>query len=228
MAIHESQRTTVDGVACDSTEEEHMVYWLGEAVELGLLHRVTHKPYTLRLNNPVKHNGLKVTRKTNRKTKAAVYAVTPDAFDKKVIAAHTYTPDFEAYVTDAGMLVLGHVIHVNPGRRWIVDVKGSYSGGTHNASSVTFPLKQVLVQQQYGVVVQKIVPTSFFYQSWLPQRCKYTKKLGKVCKTFVRKDNPYPERKDVDQQIKDLMYAGVLAPDGKLTDDYKEQMSRYV
>lgn len=206
MAITDSQKTIVMGVACDSDEEQDMVYWLQDAIELGLLYNVRHKPYTVVVNEPLSQPTTYL--KLNKQRK--VHRLLLDEGSVSVIAGHRYTPDVSVNLTDLGMMLLSHAVALNAGREWVFDVKGTYSGGKNNTSGVTFPLKQAMVYDLYGVMVQKVVPVKFFHKTWLPQWCKYTKVKKDIRAAFTKRKKPYPELDDIHKRIKLLQDVGYL------------------
>ena len=158
----------------DSVEEEWFSVWLRVAKKRGMVEGIIYHPSSFTLSPRQT-----IQEEVKLKTKTKVV-------DKFLLHPHTYTPDFAFYVThfidqyDHGLVPCkGNII--------FVDVKGVYSGGRHNNSSLTFPISQKWVYAKFGIYINKLVPEKFFRKTFVPKELTIGK-TGKLLKKW--KDYP--------------------------------------
>ena len=163
---------TGETIEFDSYEEWEMYQWCIEAKDHDLLRGFTYHPHTYKLSERV---SVKVA-KTNKRTGAMI-----GVKDKFLFHPHSYTPDFYLWVAPALVrLCPAHGLHLVSGFA-VVDVKGAFSR-FHDQKS--FSINQKWVYQLYGHVVCKVVPEKFFFNTWVPEECRYTQKKRDVRKKY--------------------------------------------
>ena len=116
---------------------------------------------------------VKVTKQLKTKTKI---------IDKFLLHPHRYTPDFVFYKLDP-LDQFDHGLTDCKKGIIFVDVKGVFSGGRNNNSSITFPISQKWVYDKYGVYVNKVVPEKFFKKTFVPKSVAYGKR-GQLLKRW--------------------------------------------
>ena len=157
-------------MAFDSLEEEWFSVWLGTAEKKGMVENIIYHPPSFILSE---RQSLKVTKQLKTKTKT---------IDKFLLHPHKYTPDFVFYKRDP----LDQFDHglINCDKSIVfVDVKGSFSGGRNNNSSITFPISQKWVYVKYGIYINKVIPDKFFQKTFVPKSVAYGKR-GQVLKRW--------------------------------------------
>ena len=154
----------------DSVEEEWFSEWLGTAEKRGLVESIIYHPSSFLLSE---RQSLKVTKHLKTKTKT---------IDKFLLHPHKYTPDFVFYKRDPLDQYPHDLIDCNKGIVF-VDVKGAFSGGRNNNSSITFPISQKWVYDKYKVFVNKVVPEKFFHKTFVPKSIAYGKR-GQLLKRW--------------------------------------------
>jgi len=180
-----------------SKEEVFFDWWLDELIEAHIIMGVKYQPKSFVITEPVKVAMLK-----QMKTKT-----TP--FFKHLLYSHVYTADwiidwhpdheqqwtwshrepttrynnpFSAYRRSDGLM------------RSVIDVKGTFNG-KNNTSATTFPLNQKAVFDKYNILVQRIVPSKLFEQTFTPLRYTFTDtgKPGRTIDWKVRTLEEYLE-----------------------------------
>jgi len=149
-----------DAVEYDSQEELDFKHWLDEAYENNLIwwyRRQEKGKDTIQL---IKKQYLK-----NNEKRVAFQPV-------------NYTPDF-----------LVHDNHFTPfleketseGFNYI-DVKGGFSRFNDKKQ---FQLIRKMMYYFKGIYVHIVIPDELFLKTWVPEKCRYTAKTGKIKKKFV-------------------------------------------
>lgn len=157
----------------DSNEEVDFYHWLVEAKQLGYIDSFVYHPQSWVLSE--------------KKTQIAT--VGKKTKTKHLLHPHTYTCDF--------VFLLGkdpdcNLIEEFPKAKIIsnncddigyvyVDVKGAFVG-KYNNSAITFLINQKWVYEKYGEFVNKVVPKTFFKNTWLPENSAYGKRGNKLKK----------------------------------------------
>lgn len=155
-----------EGFLFDSREEVNFYIWLKEAVDFGMVSEWEYQPKSFTLFEEVK-----------------------DDRGKQFMRSHVYSADFafrltekwDEFATDMKVRYFaGHKRDSHDGRVW-VDTKGTFimHGGDRS-----FSINQKWVYQKFGTYVSKVVVDEFFSKVWLPERCRTTLKLNKVCKKY--------------------------------------------
>ena len=154
----------------DSGEEEWFSIWLRTAENRGMVDDIIYHPSSFILS-PKQTIKKEVQLKTKIKT-----------VNRFLLHPHTYTPDFAFYITNI-IHQYDHGLVPCKGNIVFVDVKGVFSGGRHNNSSITFPISQKWVYTKYGIYINKVVPEKFFKKTFVPQELTIGKS-GKVLKKW--------------------------------------------
>lgn len=155
-----------EGFMFDSREEVNFYIWLKEAVDFGIVSEWEYQPTPYTLFDEIK-----------------------DERGKQFMRSHIYSADFAFKLTEkwddfANMFKVryfaGHKRDSHDGRVW-VDTKGTFimHGGDRS-----FSINQKWVYQKFGTYVSKVVVDEFFSKVWLPERCRTTLKLKKICKKY--------------------------------------------
>ena len=154
----------------DSVEEEWFSVWLRTAENRGMVDDIIYHPSSFILA-PKQSIEKEVQLKTKTKT-----------VNRFLLHPHTYTPDFAFYITNF-IHKYDHGLVPCKGNIVFVDVKGVFSGGRHNNSSITFPISQKWVYAKYGIYINKVVPEKFFKKTFVPKELTIGKS-GKVLKKW--------------------------------------------
>jgi len=178
MAKNKRKEVEYNGVLYDSTEEVEFVYWLEDAVVLGLVEPDwIYQPITWTLAPPAKIN---IERKLKTKTRNET---------RTLYQQHVYTPDFLIKFTKKTFdICTGSIIppsyssfsYLRPNSGIYIDVKGSF-----NKTKRSFSIDQKWVFSKYGVYVHEIVPKKLFIGTWVPELARYTPVKRDVRKPYL-------------------------------------------
>ena len=156
----------------DSTEELHVLWYLNELKENGIVDSIIYHPTTYLLSEKVTVPSFSIGKRIEKE------------WQRFVFHSHEYTPDFLIKWTNNGLKIMceldryykyhsGGYFELNntkeEGICSIIDVKGVFVG-KNNKAAVTFPLNQKWMFQRYGIIIQKIIPGTLFDQTFYPKR----------------------------------------------------------
>jgi len=149
---------TSKGVEVKSKEEQYFEWWLRELEGAGIIESYKYEPPPFLLSSRVTQT---ICKQLKTKTKFV---------DRTLLREHRYTLDF--------------LIFWNKTPKWLyaqnlishVDVKGSYA---RNFNDIAFGINQKWLYNDYGIYVQKVVPTKLFARSFTPKRYLLTDKSNK-------------------------------------------------
>lgn len=167
-----------DGYEFKSQEELEFYHWLCEAKEYGFIENFAYEPKSYDLSPK---QTIKVVKKLKTKEKIV---------EKHLFHPHEYTPDFIFTIGEKWPLLKGKDKLVDSNDGMVIDVKGTFQ--QHDGSR-SFSINQKWVYEKYGIYVNKLIPKKFFKITWVPEKCRYTPKQGKLksayakCETLLEK-----------------------------------------
>lgn len=149
-----------NNVIYDSQEELDFKHWLDEAYEAELI---------------VAFRKFKKGKDTIELIGKQNYMV--NGKEKHCFASVDYTPDF---------LIVSDLFKPFCEKEMLgphhIDVKGGFS--RHNDSK-QFQIIRKMMFMFKGIYVHKVVPDELFLKTWVPEKCRYTTKQGKLKKKFL-------------------------------------------
>lgn len=162
-----------NSIEFDSPEESEFYAWCEEAKAAGLLTDFKYQPETFTLADRV---SMEVTEVYFTKARRERRERTRERF---IFHPHVYTPDFKLVVG-----TLDSYFHplLKTGDEYWVDVKGGFS--VHNDEK-PFSINQKWMYQKHGIIVNKVIPDTFFVKTWVPEIARYTPKTGKLVKKYI-------------------------------------------
>lgn len=168
------RRTRVD---FDSDEELHFYYWLGDALEVGLITGWQYHVQTFQLSA-----------RTTIRVPAPIKKDIARKKKKFLLHPQQYTPDFVFGLSMDFMDRIGYKIKMYPpshmlGRIIIVDVKGTYARAGNN-SAITFPVLQKWLCDKQKIYVNKVVPAHLFRKTWCPKQVAFVRGGATRSKTW--------------------------------------------
>lgn len=161
----------------DSDEELHFYYWLGDAIEIGLITGWQYHVQNFQLSGRVTIKVPAPIKKDIARTKK-----------KFLLHPQQYTPDFVFGLSTDFMDRIGYKIGMYPpshklGRIVIADVKGTYAGRNNN-SAITFPIIQKWLCDKQNIYVNKVVPAHLFRKTWCPKQVAFVRGGATRSKTW--------------------------------------------
>lgn len=167
-----------DGIEFKSEEELEFYHWLVEAKDYGFVKEFSYEPKSYDLSPK---QTIEVEKKLKTKTKIV---------EKHLFHPHEYTPDFIFTPDEKWSLLEGKDKLIASSGEFVIDVKGTFQ--KHDGSR-SFSINQKWVYDKHGVYVNKLIPKKFFKLTWVPEKCRFTPKQGKLktayakCQTLVEK-----------------------------------------
>ena len=151
------------GIKFASEEEWAFWHWCKEAQQYGVIKRYYYQPKKFTLSH-------KVTRPVVKQLKTKMKVV-----NQHLLHPFTYTPDF-LILWGENVKTPPKLYHGKAGREnaFYIDIKGAFSRD-HSTAQV-FSITQKWMYERYGIYVNKVVPSKWFKENWLPRRCLKTMK----------------------------------------------------
>jgi len=125
------------------------------------------------------------------------------------VGKYVYTPDFLIQFKPEMKRFYPDCFLTSGDAPLYIDVKGDFSGGKNNTSSITFGVKAAWVYYEHGEFIQKVTPKSLFKKTWVPEKSRYTPVRGDLVKEYTKPGyRTYQEaieyRKMIDSLIEQL------------------------
>ncbi len=157
-----NEKPVHNGITFDSEEEVEFYHWLEEALRHGIISEFKFHNDVFKLME----NQRVVCDKSMRKQG---FLTLQDV---------EYQLDFKMIATDKFFEMTKKLVPASDG--WIyIDTKSEYTG-----NDSVFSIKQKLMYQQHGLYVNRVVPLTFFKETWRPERAGLTKIKRDVQKKY--------------------------------------------
>lgn len=138
-----------------SKEEEYFSWYLDELKEAGFVSEYWYEPSSFILSEKItkeKEIIKQLKTKQNREVKVST-----------ILDKHIYTPDFKIQFNVIPWFLESNDFIQN--NIWWVDVKGTFN--RHGGDRV-FPINAKWTYQKYGILVEKIIPSKLFKETFTP------------------------------------------------------------
>jgi len=160
-----------DNIIFDSDEELEFYHWIQEALKYKVISDWKYNHLSYPLSSKKSYN---FTKQLKTKTKIV---------EKHLFHEHSYKPDFHIYKGDRWNILEKHNLLTfhDDEKEFVIDTKGTFQRNDGNRS---FTINQKWMYDKHGIYVNKVIPEKFFKLTWLPEKCRFTRKKKQLRKKY--------------------------------------------